>query len=483
MNILMITPEMNPFMKAGGLADVVGALPRTLQARGHNVWVVMPRYAQLRAPLSGPAFHAPMGVKMGGHQEWCAVHRVEHDGVSVFFVEHDGFFGRWGLYHDANFHDYSDNPSRFSFLCRAALQLCLDQGFRPDAVHVHDWQTTAAIAYLRLKNWEGTVLHNVPTVLTLHNTAYQGIYPASHYNYLDFGWEHFHPGLFESYGAINLLKGGIVLSDVVTTVSPTYAHEILSGQGNGMEGYLAAKHDRFVGILNGVDYAEWSPETDRHLPRPYSVQDLSGKRICKRALQERFGLAMDDGVALLGVVGRLVDQKGLHLLAEILPRLLATMHLQVVLLGSGEKYLEHFFGTMAAHYPDRVATYFGFSEPLAHLIEAGCDFFLMPSLFEPCGLNQMYSMRYGTLPIVRATGGLNDTVDNYREDTGQGTGYKFHDPTGSALYNTIGWAISTFYDRPWHQMQMIRQAMERRFDWDQSAAEYEEAYRLAGSAR
>jgi len=264
---------------------------------------------------------------------------------------------------------------------------------------------------------------------------------------------------------------------MVNTVSPTYADEIrVTGRGNGLDGHLRWKGDRFWGILNGADYDVWSPEHDRLLPARYSVDNLEGKFICKRVLQEKFGLWRDDNTALLGVVGRFSDQKGYYLLARIFEHLLHTMHVQVVILGTGEKDLEGFFNTMSHRYGDRVGVHIGFDEGLAHLIEAGSDFFIMPSRFEPCGLNQMYSQRYGTLPIVRATGGLNDTVDNYDQYWGSGTGFKFHDFSDEALYNTIAWAVSTYYDRRHHIWQMIGNAMSQRFTWDMSALTYEYAY-------
>lgn len=483
MKILMVSSEMTPFIKTGGLADVVGSLPGALRARGHDVRVVIPRYSDIDGGKHNlQPFHGPMGVWMGNHQEWCSVLSATGEGdTPVYLVEHNGFFDRWGLYHDQWRNDYQDNPRRFGFLARAALQICIDLGWYPDVVHAHDWQAALAPAYVKL--WGLPGFGECGTLLTIHNIAYQGIYSKHNYEYLGLGWENFRSDLFESYDAINFLKGGIGLADVVNTVSPTYAEETRHTMGEGLEPNLRAKGDNYFGILNGVDYGVWSPETDKLIPANYSADDLSGKQACKRALQERFGLDQDPGVALLGVVGRLVEQKGLNLLAEILQGLVDTMHLQVVLLGSGDKGLEHHFGWVNGQYPGRVGTYFGFSEELAHLIEAGSDFFIMPSVFEPCGLNQLYSLRYGTLPIVRATGGLNDTVENYDEATGGGTGFKFHEPSGHALYYAIGWAISTYYDRPRHMQKMIREAMSRRFSWDESATEYERAYERAVQAR
>jgi starch synthase len=478
LNILMVSSEMTPFAKTGGLADVVGALPKALAQRGHTVFVVLPKYGEIDGYKHGLRyFHGPMGVWMGGEQEWCAVHTTERDGVGIYFIEHNDFFDRPGLYHDKAMRDYRDNPRRFAFLSRAALQLCLDKGFRPDVVHAHDWQTALIPAYLRIWNWDNTVLWGVPSVLTIHNLAYQGIYHKANYPYMSLGWGNFTPDKFEYYDAINMLKGGIYFADMVNTVSPTYADEIRApGRGNGLDDHLRWKGDRFWGILNGVDYDVWNPEHDRLLPATYNVFNLDGKKHCKWALQEHFGLRQDDNVALLGLVGRFTEQKGHYLFAQILEHLLWNVNVQVVVLGSGEKDLEGFFTTMAHRYGDRVGTHIGFSEPLAHLIEAGSDFFVMPSRFEPCGLNQIYSLRYGTLPIVRATGGLNDTVYNYDPGSGNGTGFKFYDFTPEALFNTIVWAVATYYDRKDHQYQLIGNAMGQRFTWDMSAMTYEYAY-------
>ena len=484
MKILIVSSEMTPFAKTGGLADVVGALPSALQAQGHTVWVVVPKYARIDADKFGiEPYHSPMGVWMGDSQEWCSVHRTYLDGVPVHFVEHSAYFDRSGIYNDENNRDYEDNAKRFGFLSRAALQLCVDQGFEPDVVHANDWQTALAPAYLKTWDWKGTPLERAASLLTIHNMAYQGIAPKDQYDYLGLSWDSFHSGAFESLGSINMLKGGIHYADCVNTVSPTYARETCADQGHGLEPFLTAKGEQYFGILNGVDYSVWNPETDPYLPYNYSPEYPAGKVLCKQAVQRTFGLERDDNVALLGTVGRLAQQKGLNLLADALEGLLRTMHVQVVLLGSGDKQLEHRFRELSARFPGRFGSYIGFSEQLAHLIEAGSDFFLMPSLFEPCGLNQLYSLRYGTLPIVRSVGGLNDTVENYQEESGLGTGFKFYDFTPDALYGTIGWAVSTYYDRPDHMRKMREQAMSRRFTWEMSALHYHKAYQVASSVR
>jgi starch synthase len=481
MNIAFIAAECVPYAKTGGLADVVGALPKHLQAMGHQVIVVMPRYSMINGDrYSLRWFHGPMGVWMGDTQEWCAVHTAENDGVPVYFIESQKYFDRWGLYHDANFNDYADNPRRFGFLTRAGLQLCKDIGFRPDVVHVHDWHTALASAYLKIWHWNDPVLGNAASLLTIHNIAYQGKYPAHHMDYLGLQWGNFTSDKFEDHGAINFLKGGIVYADMVNTVSPTYAHETRTPQlGYGLAPYLNDKGENYIGILNGCDYAQWNPETDAIIPARYSADDLSGKAVCKRELQKRFGLELAPDIPIVGVVSRLVEQKGLHLLAQCIEGIVRDMRVQFAILGSGDKGLEAFFGELPARHGGRIGSYIGYSDELAHWIEAGADFFIMPSLFEPCGLNQMYSLRYGTLPIVRATGGLDDTVRQYDEATGDGTGFKFYEPSARAVYYTVGWAVSTYYDRPQHMQRMIRAAMAQDFSWERSATEYVKAYERA----
>jgi len=483
--ILFLASECVPYAKTGGLADVVGALPQALRQLGHQPIIVLPLYASIdrvKHPLT-PCL-SPMGVWMGDTEEWCAVYQTRLAGVPVYFIEHERYFNRWGLYHDASFHDYGDNARRFAFLTRAGLQLCRDLGFAPDIVHAHDWQTALAAAYLKIWHWNDPLLGGAASVLTIHNLAYQGIYPAGDFDYVGLQWANFRPEKFEDHGAINFLKGGIVYADAVNTVSPSYARETREPvAGCGLAPVLNAKGHRYQGILNGVDYQSWSPEHDRHLPARYAADALAGKGVCKRALQRRLGLTEDPQVPLFGVISRLVTQKGLDLLAAACEGILREMHVQLAILGSGEKNLEHYFGALPGRYPGRVGSYIGYNEELSRWITAGADFFIMPSRYEPCGLNQIYSLRYGTLPVVRATGGLDDTIAQYDETRGTGTGFKFWDPSEAALHNTIGWAVSTYFDRPAHLQQMIQQAMTQNFSWDRSAEAYVRLYEQARQAR
>jgi len=481
MKIVMIASECVPYAKTGGLADVVGALPKTLQAMGHQVMVVIPKYSLIDYTRHGlNPFLQSMGVWMGDAQEWCSVHMTSKYGYPVYFIEAHKYFDRWGLYHDQYFNDYQDNPRRFGFLTRAALQLCRDLNFRPDIVHAHDWQAALAPGYLKIWDWNDPVLGGAASVLTIHNIAYQGVYSAKDYDYLGLQWGNFTPSKFEDHGRINFLKGGIHYADMVNTVSPTYAWETRTPSGGyGLAPYLNDRGDAYVGILNGVDYTQWNPAVDPLIPAHYTVKDLSGKGLCKQALQQRFGLEVNPNIPIIGVVSRLVSQKGLDLLAQTIEDITRDMLVQFVVLGSGDPGLENFYRSLPSRYPGRMGSYIGFNEELSHWIEAGCDFFIMPSIYEPCGLNQIYSLKYGTVPIVRATGGLDDTVQQYDESSGSGTGFKFWDATPAAIYYTVGWAVSTYFDRPKHMQAMIRLAMVQSFSWEDSARQYEQLYEQA----
>jgi len=477
----MISSECVPFAKSGGLADVVGALPKALQALGHKVIVILPGYTHVNGHMDNlRPFLSPMGVWMGDIEEWCAVQTTERDGVTFYFIQSDKYFDRYALYHDADFNDYQDNPRRFGFFTRAALQLCRDIGFAADIIHAHDWQTALAPAYLKIRHWDDPILSEAAGVLTIHNIAYQGVYNAAHYGYLGLQWSNFTPDKFEDHGQINSLKGGIYYADLVNTVSPTYAQETrTSAFAHGLAPYLNKKGDDYIGILNGVDYDHWDPSVDNLIPARFSRRSLAGKATCKRELQRRLLLDNEPDVPIIGIISRLVHQKGLDLLAQVIEPIVHNMHVQFAILGSGDKALEWYYGGLPARYPGEIGSFIGYNNELAHWIEAGCDFFLMPSLFEPCGLNQIYSLRYGTLPIVRATGGLEDTVQQYDEVTGTGTGFKFWEPSAHAVYHTVGWAVSTYYDRRHHLQELVRNAMGQNFSWKRSAQRYLEAYSQA----
>lgn len=480
--IAFITSECVPYAKTGGLADVVGALPGALEQLKQEVIIIMPLYGEIDREKYKLDLHLQtMGVWMGDKQEWCSLYRSKNeDGIQVFFVEFEKYFARGGLYHDSEFNDYLDNPRRFAFLSRAGLQACKDIGFSPDIVHVHDWQTALSAAYLKIWHWNDPILGRAASVLTIHNIGYQGKYPAVDYPYLGLQPNNFTPEKLEDHGAVNFLKGGIHYSDFVTTVSPTYAKETRTPEGGqGLAPYLNDKGSRYVGILNGVDYEKWNPGTDLLIPVNYSSQDLTGKATCKRALQKRLGLEEMDDIPIFGVVSRFAHQKGLDLLAAALESIVQEMRVQFAILGSGDKGLEYYFGGLPGRYPGIVGSYIGYNNELSHWIEAGADFFVMPSRYEPCGLNQIYSLNYGTPPIVRATGGLVDTVDQYDEETGEGTGFLFWEISPRGLYYTIGWAVSTYYDRPQHFRKMQLNGMRKDYSWQKSAEAYLEVYQNA----
>jgi starch synthase len=482
LNIVFVASECVPFAKTGGLADVVGALPSALKKLGHKVMVIMPLYRDIdRSKFNVEPILNLMGVWMGDAEEWCSVYGTTYpEGVPIRFIEFDNYFDRHGLYHDAEFNDFLDNPRRFAFLSRAALQFCKEINFKPDIVHAHDWQTALVSAYLKIWHWDDPILGNAASLLTIHNVGYQGKYPADHYSYTGLQTGNFTSNKFEDHGAMNFLKGGIYYADMVNTVSPGYARETRTPElGYGMAMYLNDKDDRYLGILNGVDYRDWNPAVDKLIPQTFSSEDLSGKLVCKRSLQERFNLEIDDGIPLVGVVSRFADQKGLDLLADAIVDIVNNMRVQFAILGAGEKNLEHFFGELPKRHSGRIGSYIGYNNELSHWIEAGSDFFIMPSRYEPCGLNQIYSLKYGTLPIVRATGGLDDTVQQYDERNGDGTGFKFWDASSNGIYYTVGWAVSTYYDRPSHYKRMQQMAMKQSFTWEDSALKYVDVYRRA----
>jgi starch synthase len=481
LKVCFVAPECAPYAKAGGLADVVAGLCKALCRMGHDARIVLPLYASLDRAKYGITFENSACIHMGaGEENWIGVHSATLDGqVPVWFVDYERFFGRPGIYGDAG-GEYSDNAFRFALLSKAAMQICKDGRFIPDVMHLHDW--ASALAPVFLKTWDRVLspLSQTASALTIHNIGYQGKYHAGVLSYLGLGGEYFTGDIFEDYGKVNLLKAGIHFADAITTVSPTHARELLTSPGGqGLESYLNARRDDFFGILNGMDYEHWDPATDPLIPARYNPGDMSGKAACKAALQQQFGLEARADLPLFGIISRFAPQKGFNLLMDALPRALDGMAVQLAVLGTGERDTEDFFLWLTSAYPGRVGSYIGFSEGLSHLIEAGSDFFLMPSLYEPCGLNQIYSMKYGTLPIVRATGGLDDTVHNYDEATGDGTGFKFQDATAPALHDTIGWAVSTWFDRPRHIAHLRQQAMAQNFSWEDSAREYVSVYRHA----
>lgn len=479
LNILFVASEVVPFAKSGGLADVSGVLPKALHDLGHDVRVVMPRYYIVDKekynlkPLEG-SLGIPMGI-MG--ELWASVYEGTLPGseVPVYFIEYDEYYGRKNLYNDDG-EGYPDNDNRFIFLSKASMQLAKMLEFKPNVIHANDWHTAAIPVLLNTTYANDPHFKNTGTLLSLHNLQHQGKFYKGVMDVLGISWDHFNVDELEEYDAVNLLKGGIVHADAINAVSKKYAEEITTPDfGWGLHNLMADKSYKLYGILNGVDYEEWSPAIDTHIAKTYEVDDLSGKAICKSALQKQFGLPIRDDVPLFGFVGRLVDQKGISLLSVAIEELIKN-DIQVVLLGTGEHWAEKFFSDFALRYPNKFGSLIGYNNEVAHQIEAGSDMFLMPSLFEPCGLNQIYSLRYGTIPIVRATGGLDDTIENYDSSYKIGTGFKFHDATPEALTGTVNWAIYTWYNDKDGFKQLQKNAMLKRFDWKEAAMGYEKLY-------
>jgi starch synthase len=476
----MVASEAVPFAKTGGLGDVLAALPRELVRLGHSVDFVLPRYRGIEAGTRRGLLRVPLGARV---QE-AGLFETSADGVRILFVNHPGYFDRDFLYGAAG-HDYPDNAERFAFLARAALEWAATSRLRYDVVHAHDWQAGLVPVLLRTAFASHRWLGDVAAVCTIHNLAYQGIFDASWLPRIGLDWDLMRVDGLEYWGRISFLKGGIGFSHLVTTVSPTYAAEIQTPEfGFGLDGLLRYRRADLVGIRNGIDYDQWDPARDPHLPEPFDVEHLEGKRASKRAVLEDFGLPVTEEALerpLVGMISRLVDQKGFDILsdlAEELPRLPATF----VLLGTGERRYEDLWLALAARYPGRIGARIGFDEGPAHRIEAGADLFLMPSRFEPCGLNQMYSLRYGTLPLVRATGGLRDTVQNLDPETGTGTGFTFDRYAGEALLGTLRWALDIYKKRPvWVRMQEA--GMRQDFSWETSARQYAAVYERAVGTR
>ena len=460
--ILMVTAEASPFAKTGGLGDVLGALPAALARRGEDVAVVLPRYRSANIPVTDRVWHE-LPVYLGSRRFVAAIDQLVYHGVRYLFVDCPPLYGRAGIYNEFGA-DYPDNHIRFGFLNRAALEISRHI-FRADIFHGHDWPAGLLPLYLRTLAGDPT-FYSAKSVLTIHNLGYQGQFSELVLGDLGLDSTVFHPEGLEFYGGASFLKAGIVWADAVTTVSPTYAREIQTPEfGFGFDGLLRSRSYKLTGILNGVDYSEWDPRVDRFLPAHYSAEDLSGKRACKLALLDR--LRLPDR-PLIGIVSRFAHQKGLDLLGEIAAPL-ADENVAFAVLGSGDTGIEGMFRYFGYIRPDRFGVRIGYDNSLAHLIEGGADMFLMPSRYEPSGLSQMYSLRYGTVPIVRATGGLEDTVD-------EETGFRFHGYSPFSLFATIREALAAFDDQDAWQIRM-RRGMAKDFSWDAAAVRYQDLYR------
>jgi starch synthase len=487
--VAFVTSEVHPFSKTGGLADVSHALPAALAELGLEVTIFSPLYRSSAAAIarldlaaedeSGPT------LWIGDERHTVRTRSLTRDGCRYVFVVDEAFYDRATLYVAPDGTDYPDNVARFAFLCRAVLEYGLTRDRTPDLFHLNDWQAALIPLYLRTV-YRRPALTAARSLFTLHNLGYQGRYPAPQLYATGLDWSVFHPGGLEFYGQLNLLKGGLVFADAITTVSPSYAEEIQTpALGNGLDGVLRGARDKLSGILNGIDTRRWDPRTDARLPARFDADDLQGKRTCRRAVQERLALPVRADAFLLGAISRFDVQKGIALIADAL-RLVGRLPIQLAVLGSGDAGLEQRMRALAAAYPQQVAVVIGFDETLAHLIEAGADAFVMPSAYEPCGLNQMYSQRYGTVPIVHATGGLKDTVLDYtpqRLAAGTATGFSFAHFDAAHLGEATlrAWRLFSEAPQDWRRLQRICMGLDH--SWGRSARAYADLYaRLVGAA-
>jgi len=475
LRILMVASEAYPFSKTGGLADVTAALPKALGRLGHDVTLITPRYRGIEA---GTLVDSARLHVAGTWLDVDFSERALGPGARVLFLDCPPLYDRPGIYNEQGI-DYTDNALRFGLLAAASVDWLGRQPLPMDIVHAHDWQAGLVPVYLRDPG-------HPATVFTIHNLAYQGIVDKAWVPRLGLGWQDFTVAGFEFYDRLSLLKAGVNFADHVTTVSPTYAAEIQRPEyGNGFDGVMRARAAHLTGILNGIDTDEWDPRRDPFLPVPFDVSDLAGKSLAKRALLEVYGLPLTDRTMaqpVVGMVSRMVDQKGLDLVAALAAEL-PFLDASFVVLGTGDTRYQDMWNGLSAWRPDRIAAHVGFDERRAHLIEGGADLFLMPSRFEPCGLNQMYSLRYGTVPVVRAVGGLVDTVRPFNPHNGQGTGFLFSEYSPDALRETLSAALALYRGNPKAWTRLQKNGMRKDFSWDRSAAEYVKVYKRVMARR
>jgi starch synthase len=480
LRVLFVTPEAVPFAKTGGLADVAGALPKSLQALGCEIKLIMPYYRMVKdSGLPHQYLGEKIEVPLGYEKIKADIYQGHLDrDIPVYFIGREEFFDRPHLYGTAK-GDYFDNAERFIFFSKAVLLFCQHLKFSPDIIHHHEWQTGLVPAYMKSLYRDDPLFCRTAAVFTIHNIAYQGLFKREKFWLTGLPEEMYNPEGIEFWERVNFMKAGIVYADVINTVSKKYSEEIQTAEyGYGLEGILRKRRNSLYGILNGVDYGDWDPAHDPHLIARYDLRDLSGKRECKKDLLKEFHLPSSlENAPLLGMISRLADQKGFDLLMEILEELFA-LDIGFVLLGTGEQKYHNLFTRVAHTYPQKAGIRIAYDDRLAHKIEAGADFFLMPSKYEPCGLNQIYSLKYGTIPIVRATGGLDDTISHYDPVSKKGNGFKFTRYEAKAFLNTTREAIR-FYSQPEHWKQLLRNAMTADFSWKKSAEAYLQLYRKA----
>jgi len=480
MKILFVASECVPFCKTGGLADVVGALPKALRQKRHDVRIIIPKYRAIRGQEfgikeTGEWVRVPMGW---GRVETADIRAAKTEkGIPVYFVNHEGYFGRPGLYRGP-FGDYPDNGERFVFFCKAVLEACKAMQFRPDIIHCHDWQTGLIPMYLKVLLKSDAFFQHTASIFTIHNIIHQGLFPKTLLEATGFSWNEFRMDQFEYYDNISFMKAALNNADQLTTVSPTYAQEIQSSYefGQGLEGALRNHASKLSGILNGLDQDDWNPSKDPFLAAPFDSDHLDSRKECKAALQKSQRFTIDPSIPVLGMVARIDRQKGVDLLAQIVTDLLRRHNVQIVLLGQGDDDLLREFENDARQYPGHVRISTDFNEPLAHHIYGGSDIFLMPSRFEPCGLSQLIAMRYGSIPVVANTGGLHDTV--IQAGSTSGTGFLFQSGSAPALLGAIEQSLAMLRNsEAWTALQ--RRAMNEDFSWTASVSAYLAVYRKA----
>jgi starch synthase len=474
MHIAFAASECVPFSKTGGLADVIGALPPALANLGHQVTVFLPRYRQTK--LENPRVVIPsITVPFDDRYRFCSVlDGGKRSGVQFYFIDYPPFFDREGLY-GTPLGDYHDNAERFAMFSRAVLEATKVLG-APDILHCHDWQTALIPILLKTLYDEDPAFAGTPCIFTIHNLGYQGIFQPEILPLLLLPWDLFTMSKLEFYGKVNFLKGAISMADFITTVSRRYSQEIQTAEyGFGLEGVLRARGNTITGILNAVDYASWNPETDCFIAAKYSASDLSGKAACKADLLREFGLPQDSRLPVVGIVSRFVQQKGFDLIHQVADRL-ALEDLILIVLGNGQREYEELFRRLNKQYPQKMAVKVAYDNTLAHKIEAGSDIYLMPSQYEPCGLNQIYSLRYGTVPVVRATGGLDDTVEQFDPRTSKGTGFKFREYSGETMLDCLRVAATLYRDNPEAWVTLMRNGMAQDYSWTNAAREYVKVY-------
>ncbi|MGR3179962.1 MAG: glycogen synthase GlgA [Candidatus Anammoxibacter sp.] len=472
MNIIFTSSEVAPFAKTGGLGDMVGALPKTLKKAGQDCVIFLPKYKEINKEKFGiKKIDKHITVPLFGKMVDTAIYKTYiDDDIPVYFIENNEYYHRNGIY-ESNGKEHLDNAERFTFFSRACLCAIKELGINPDIIHCHDWTTGLIPVYLRTIYKNDAYFKETRTVFTIHNVVYQGVFESGKMEMMGLPWDVFtHKGI-EYHGKINLLKGGIVFSDFITTVSMAYAKEIQTHEfGNGLDGVLRHRSNVLRGIINGADYDIWNPDKDQFIIKQFSHSDLSGKNDCKNDLLAEYGLELKKDVPLIGMISRLDEQKGIDLLEEIIHDLM-DMDVQMCLLGTGKEKFHKFFNGIANRYKGKVGIKLVFDDSLAHKIEAGADIFLMPSKYEPCGLNQLYSLKYGTIPVVRNTGGLSDTINEYDPISGNGNGFKFQKYSGKEFFKAIQRAIETYKNRD-NWLKLMQNAMNEDFSWERSAKDY-----------